>query len=100
MAFKLGFVMIALITAVGLYDMTRLEAGRGEMFRRNRRNKERGKQPSQAHPLIVSEKSLPGASLISPATGPVSVFSALLSLQRISKTLTFTVSMIVSLALR
>lgn len=29
MAFKLGFVMIALITAVGLYDMTRLEAGAG-----------------------------------------------------------------------
>ena len=29
MAFKLGFVIIALITAVGLYDMTRLEAGAG-----------------------------------------------------------------------
>jgi hypothetical protein len=27
MAFKLGFVIIALITAVGLYDITRLDSG-------------------------------------------------------------------------
>jgi hypothetical protein len=29
MAFKLGFVIIALITAVGLYDITRLDSGAG-----------------------------------------------------------------------
>lgn len=34
MAFKLGFVIIALITAVGLYDMTRLEAGAGNNIAR------------------------------------------------------------------
>jgi hypothetical protein len=42
MAFKLGFVIIALITAVGLYDITRLDTGRGAMFRKSRSNKWRG----------------------------------------------------------
>ena len=34
MAFKLGFVIIALITAVGSYDMTRLEASAGNNISR------------------------------------------------------------------
>lgn len=37
MAFKLGFVIIALITAVGLYDITRLEAAAGSNVSRRTR---------------------------------------------------------------